>query len=419
MIAPLETPTLREVFERWKDERIDVSARHVSNFNAAVAWFERANGQAVTINRLTASHVRSTMRAMVEEGRSNVTVNNYRKLILGLWNYALDCQLPAPQLPRRSECRKLKESKPQPTAWRPEQMTALIAACRKAPRRRGWGPAHWEALVMTIYDTSLRVGCLMASKLSQLDAQACRLSVPGDLQKGREETIQPVDRQTVQLLIEIPRRPGDDRLFPWPFYRDELWRKYRDEILIPAGLPFGARDKFHKIRRTSYTAVAKAFGVQVASEHAAHKVDMSKHYLDRTQLDRPAPLEALPRPVEAPALPSGYSVGTDPALWQMEPPEAIYCRRRFRIPSEGGFRMLECLVAENGVASWELLIDAAMEGRADRLKDPKGAFDERIRRLRRWITAGLNLPDGTDVLTEAGRVYTLCLPLYGAKGGEA
>lgn len=58
----------------------------------------------------------------------------------------------------------------------------------------------------------------------------------------------------------------------------------------------GRRDKFHRLRRTSYTLVAKAFGVEAASRHAAHKQDLSRFYLDRSQIDAD-PLQALPRPV--------------------------------------------------------------------------------------------------------------------------
>jgi integrase len=414
--AAIEAPTLRDVLERFKDERMDISPRHVANFNAAVKWMEQANEGAIDLATINARHIRNMMRAMIAEGRSTVTTNTYRKLVLQLWSYALDCGLDAPTLPRRSECRKLKEPRPQPTAWRPEEMERLIHACRRARVQRGWGPAHWEALVMTVYDTSLRVGCLMKSKLSQLDVENCRLRVPGDMQKGLEETNQPLDPQTLRMLQELPRRPGDDRLFPFPFYRDELWRKYRENILIPAGLPSGPRDKFHKIRRTSYTAVAKLFGVQVASEHAAHKVDMSKHYLDKTLLDRPAPLAALPRPVEKAAAPSGYSVGTDPRLWEFNPPMVSYCGHQIRMLSDGGLRLLETLVLERGVAPLDLLIDVAFDGRQDEMRNAKGAFDERVRRLRRWLTSALNLPRETEVLTEAGGVYTLCLPLYGSRG---
>jgi hypothetical protein len=151
-------------------------------------------------------------------------------------------------------------------------------------------------LILLVYDTSLRIGCLLRSKLSQLNPSENRLLVPGELQKGRADTWQPLHPNTVRLLLQIHRKPGDDRLIPWPFSEGHIWKKYEADVLIPAGLPFSHRDKFHRIRRTSYTMVAKAFGIAAASEHAAHKQDLSRFYLDTSLLDHHNPLDALPRP---------------------------------------------------------------------------------------------------------------------------
>ena len=170
-----------------------------------------------------------------------------------------------------------------------------MRACRTAPTGRGWGPDHWEALILTVYDTSLRIGCLMKIPATSLLAVECRLLVPGEFQKGGADTYQTLHPDTAEKLQRLPRGQSD-RLFPWPYAREELWRRLESLILVPAGLPHGRRDKFHRLRRTSYTLVAKAFGVQAASRHAAHKQDLSRYYLDRSMIDA-NPLDALPRPV--------------------------------------------------------------------------------------------------------------------------
>lgn len=303
MTEPGEQRTLRDVWERLKDERLDVTDRYISLLEYGIKKFEAANG-IVTIDQLQASHVRAMMRALLGNGRSAITCNNYRRVILTLWTAALDYGWPAAPFPRRSECRRLREPDKVPTAWRPHQMDAIAMACRQAPTRRGWGPPHWEALVLVCLQTSLRLGCLLKSNVSQVDADAGTLEIPGEFQKSKRGTRHTISDETVQMLLSLPRPEGDERLFPWPFARDELHRRYKTDVLIPASLPHSRRDLFHKFRRTSYTLIAKRFGVSAASEHASHRQDMSDRYLDKTMLDRPNPLAAIPLPLRpAPELP--------------------------------------------------------------------------------------------------------------------
>jgi hypothetical protein len=129
---------------------------------------------------------------------------------------------------------------------------------------------------------------------SSLLVSECRLLVPGEFQKGGADTYQSLHADTARRLDSLDRGTSG-KLFPWPFAREELWRRLESLILVPAGLPHGRRDKFHRLRRTSYTLVAKVFGVQAASRHAAHKQDLSRYYLDRSMIDA-NPLDALPRP---------------------------------------------------------------------------------------------------------------------------
>ena len=293
--------TFRDVVQAIRDERLDVGERHIGNLLAAVGCLEKAVG-IKTLQELTESDLRAAIRFALGEGNTATTANNYRKSLLNLWETAERLARVRPgdgweiAASPRKFIPKLKEIVRKPTAWTEDQFAALVRSCQQARTRRGWGPQHWLALVFTIYDTSLRVGCLLKSRFSQLQIADCRLLVPGEMQKGKADTWQRLHPDTVRMLVNLPRKSGDDRLIPWPFYRDELWRKYRDEILIPAGLPFTHRDKFHRIRRTSYTMVAKAYGIAAASEHAAHKQDLSRFYLDTSLLERQNPLDALPRP---------------------------------------------------------------------------------------------------------------------------
>lgn len=230
---------------------------------------------------------------LLASGRSPVTVNGRVANLLTLWRWAYKkklCQNAPCEWDRLSVPKRL------PKAWSPDEMTALLAACDAAPMRRTWGPDHWRALVLTVYDTSLRIGCLLNVPRDHLDANGW-LSIPADLQKGKAETAQPLHPQTLHAIAQLPMR---DKLFPWPFHRRHLWNLFRSDVLTPAGLPCGRRDLFHKLRRTSYTWIDAKLGTKAASQHAAHTCDLSTVYSDPILKSKIAPqasaLDVLPRP---------------------------------------------------------------------------------------------------------------------------
>jgi integrase len=285
--------TLRDVLARLTDERVDVSGGFLLDLRAAVEWHAKANGE-VSVSNLDASQIRAMMRLMVKSGRMARTVNNYRYNVLHLWRAARRYGWTTQPLPDKDQCPKLKVPQRAPTAWNPEEMKRLIQQCRGVRVRRGWGPYHWEALVSTIYDTSVRIGALMKCQRSSFQPNERRLHIPGEFHKSKRDTVHQLHQTTCDLLTTIWRPHGDNRLFPWPWHEDEIWRKFR-AIVSSAGLSSTRRDMFHKIRRTSYTYVYVAHGMQAASEHASHTEDLSRFYLDTSFMPKPNPLDALPR----------------------------------------------------------------------------------------------------------------------------
>lgn len=285
--------TLRDVYDNLANERLDLTAGTLQQYRISVGWFEKVHGR-VPLRELTPLHIVGVMRHLRDRGRAERTVNNTRRNLLTVWRQAEEMGVPVPPAPAPRRIPRMTEPAPLPRAWTADQMRRIIDACRRAPTKRGWGDEHWTALVLTIYDTSLRIGCLMRSTVDQIDRDTCALGVPGSLQKGRRETYQPLHPDTLARLLSLARGL-DKRLFPWPYRREELWRQFRSLVLVPAGLPSGRRDQFHRVRRTSYTMVAVAFGKDAASQHAAHRADLSAHYLDQSFVNRPNPLDALPR----------------------------------------------------------------------------------------------------------------------------
>lgn len=273
-------PKPRDVYDHLHLRRVDLSNGFLCTLHAALRWIP--DQSAATIN---ADDICRMMRRLLDTGHSIKTVHNYRQAALYLLAQA------GQRIDPR-DCRPPKIVRRRPTAWRPDELARIVGACRMARWERGWGPRHWEALTVAAYETGLRIGTLLLADVAHLDEHACTLYVPGEHQKSREETVHPLHRETAVMLATLPRR--DTRLFPWPFNRRVIWKRY-GEILRRAGLPDTSRDKFHKLRRTSYTYVAAAQGVPAATEHAAHRGDLSEFYLDRQFVPRPSPLDALPR----------------------------------------------------------------------------------------------------------------------------
>lgn len=280
--------TIRDVFRRLREERVDLSDGYLSLLWYAAVALEDSCGP-IDVEQLTADHVRQMMR-MVHQGAAASTVNNYRRYAYVLWDFAHSKHWTGP--PDRS-ARRYKEIKRAPTAWTIAELEHLLRTAEQWPAQRDWSGEHWACLITVAYETSLRIGCLLSVPLTALHESSSRLLIPGEFQKHRRDSHQSLRPATVARLKALPRPVGDKRLFPWPFVRDELWRKFA-KILVAAGLPATGRDKFHKLRRTSYTLVAKSHGIAVASRHAGHSTDMSRYYLDQTQYDDRDPLTALP-----------------------------------------------------------------------------------------------------------------------------
>lgn len=286
--------TLRTALVRFTDERHDVSSKDLQQLSVALKHFERLAGR-VPIDKLRPGHVRKAMRLLRESGRSKRTANNCRAGILRLWRFARTKPWGAPRFDP-AEIPKFKENPPRPTAWRPDEMRRIIDQCRKAPTKRAWGPREWLGLVLLCYDTGQRIDSICLGDVSQFNPERGTLEIPGEHQKNGLATIHTLAPATVTAVLSMRRKDGDTRLIPWPFCKRALWDKFKAQILIPAGLPAGRRDMFHKFRRTGFTHVYIKLGAKAAARYAGHKGDLSRYYLDETLLDRPDPITALPRP---------------------------------------------------------------------------------------------------------------------------
>lgn len=248
--------------------------------------------------------------------QSEATVKKARNTILAMWRMAW-LKKKVDEFPR--DVPEVSVPKRRPQAWRPEEMDKLLAACaRREPyQARGrawlsdgeWDARHWTALVLTLYDTSLRVNAALQVPLVNLNLQTGMLLTSAAQQKHGNDELQQLHAETLEAIAKMlaTRRwakagkpaPKGELLFACPFKSMTLWRHFT-AILVDAGLPAGRRDKFHKIRRTTYTYTNALLGRDAATQQAGHSADLSRFYLDTALSNeiagKPVPTSVLPRP---------------------------------------------------------------------------------------------------------------------------
>jgi integrase len=239
--------------------------------------------------------LKRTPNPRTKRARSNRTINGKRGFLLALWRFAWRRRW-APQPPiDRFDIPLLPVEKRNPPAWTVEQVSQILAHVDAAPPSSGWSRQHWIALLLTCYDTGARIDALLGAR--RQDLIDGRLRLDASLDKELIEHNPRLHDQTLAAIAALPPGEPEDRLFDWQHSLDWL-RKRLKAILRAAGLPHGRRDLFHRFRRTTATQTAKVGGIQQASQILGHSsVALTEaHYVDQTQLHRPAAVDFLPRP---------------------------------------------------------------------------------------------------------------------------
>ncbi|MBX3448203.1 MAG: site-specific integrase [Planctomycetaceae bacterium] len=218
-------------------------------------------------------------------GRANSTINRYRCYLLALWRHAWRKKLVS-DLPRDVIC--YPTAKRLPEAWSTEEVARILTAAAAQPGAVCGIPAgrYWVALILTLYDTGLRIAALMAARTSDLNEDGW-LSVPAEVQKQDADQAFRLHADTLAALQATDFR-SRELLFPFhqPEWRATLIARYR-RILKRAGLARGRRDLFHKLRRTCATAICDRHGWVAAQQHLGHStLDMTKRYVDPRKLNR-------------------------------------------------------------------------------------------------------------------------------------
>lgn len=269
-------------------------------YRAIVRRFSEFLCRQATFDDLTETNVLPFIEALASSKRqpSAATVRGVQKKLASLWEFAFR----RGKVTTAPDMRPWKEPKRLPTCWTLEELGRLLAAARATPGWIAGVPAGlwWEAILLLCYETGARIGAVLQISLVDIDVRRRLLAIPAENQKQfAEQRFFLTEQATAAVKASIAACPQRNALFPWAKCEATLYHHFR-HILERAGLPTGRRDKFHKLRRTSATQIARVAGKAAASEHLGHSsLRVTAAYIDGTQIDDGLHLcDRLPRPIE-------------------------------------------------------------------------------------------------------------------------
>jgi len=300
--------TLRAMLQqRYVRERLlDGSPRTAPEFFGVVNGLRKFKGCDVRLCELCDDLAIDYNAWLKEQGLAKATRAKHRRHLLALWKYSRRRRFWRDNLDERPEepdIDPIRTPKREPEAWTIDQLGRILQAAVTLPgsicgiAARDW----WPGLILTVYDTSLRISPIMYAPASAIDLEMGRFRVMAEFQKHDADQGFTLHGQTLEILRRFVRC-NMERAFPWPYDPKGNWQKLRRglrEILTLAGLPIGPKDLFHKLRKTSLSYTKKEAGLDAAVDQAGHSSAQVtiRHYLDPTITGgRDAALK-LPRPV--------------------------------------------------------------------------------------------------------------------------
>jgi len=131
-------------------------------------------------------------------------------------------------------------------------------------------------MILLALDTGERIGALRQASWGWFRGEW--FNVPAEARKGgRRDRAYRLGSDTIGHMLAI-RLVSPAKPFPWQYCDMYLWNLF-GKLLESAGLPATRRDKFHKLRRTTASAVhAAGMDAQEALDHQYRRT--TSRYLD-------------------------------------------------------------------------------------------------------------------------------------------
>ena len=221
------------------------------------------------------------------------TAKRERGDLLTLWRFAYKQNLLSRE-PRNLPT--VKVPKKNPNSWTIEEYRRLVAACKNLHGEiRGTGidkVLWWESMLTFLYWIGCRISAALAVKSTDVDLARGLVKLRAETSKTDWEqilTLHPQAIEAIRLVWSIDRQ----YVWPWPYNRNHVWTPYK-KILDAAGLPKDRTSMFQKTRRTTYTLCVKFGNKDIASHQLGHRTDMSRYYLDMSQIEYAQAANVLP-----------------------------------------------------------------------------------------------------------------------------
>jgi integrase len=267
---------LEELFARYQRKHLrGKSPNTIRLYGHTIRSFGKTLGRPPTVDDLTDEAIEDHMWRVVESGRSPASANKDRSQLICLWRWAAE----RGWIDRFPDVPAMQEPEQVPLGWLPAEIDALLEAADAEPNPVGDVPGGiwFGALLRILLDTGERIGAVR--QLSRTALQRNYLLVPAASRKGRtRDRLFPLQTGTVAAVESLLQSHDDALMFPDPYSSTYIYRRF-DRVLDRAGLPTDRRSKFHRLRRTVASAVARAGGDATAAlDHASPKT--TKKYLD-------------------------------------------------------------------------------------------------------------------------------------------
>ncbi len=284
-IAP-RIHTVRRLLELYRSRnRANWTHQIDRQYRYAVAKLERYLGRLARVTDLNDATI-SGLLADLATDHAPRSVANCRAYILALWRFAnrrgiVPVGPDIPQIPIPDN---------EPNAFTAEEVSRLLAAAAARP-----DGLAWQCRIRIAYETGERIGAIRALTVGDVDFESGLIYARAEIRKRRSRgmTHHPT-ATTVELLRQLAGdRPAGARLFPdlptWQIYREF------DQIAAAAKLPRGRRWKFHALRRSFASYVARESGIAAAQEALDHaSMVNTRKYIAPRIVGRNNPTRHLP-----------------------------------------------------------------------------------------------------------------------------
>jgi integrase len=285
MITPL-TVSLPELLDQFiLNHEKGLSPSTIACFyKPAISDFSKFLGRDPEVFDLTKENINRWIMYKTEMGCPAPTIKTRRNAILALWRWAYQEEI-LDEEPKR--IRRVRLSDTGVDAWTPEEITLLVQTAldgndyylgtTKLPRS-----LYFASMVLTGYDTALRLGDIFALKKSMINVKnRCGYMRVVESKTGKQKHAQiyPHTMKLIDRLWDL----NPDREFIWPLWcrREQFYRSFRTLVKQAKVRP----GTFRWLRRASITQVelVKPGWGTIHAGHSDQKVTQ-RHYTDRSQL---------------------------------------------------------------------------------------------------------------------------------------